>query len=75
MKIISNKNNNQITVGIDIGSSTTSCSIGQVYKSNTKIKLLGIASTPSKGLKGGFKFLGSVFVYLYTEALDLFKVF
>ena len=38
MKIISNNNNNQITVGIDIGSSTTSCSIGQVHTSNKKIK-------------------------------------
>ena len=53
MKIISNKNNNQITVGIDIGSSTIRCSIGQVHTSNTKIKLLGIATTQSNGIKKG----------------------
>ena len=53
MKIIANKNNNHITVGIDIGSSNTRCSIGQVNTSNTKIKLLGVATTPSKGIKNG----------------------
>ena len=42
MKIIANKNNNHITVGLDIYSSNTRCSIGQVNTSNTKIKLLGL---------------------------------
>ena len=53
MKIISNKNNHQLTVGIDIGSSKICCAIGQVNIENNKIKLLGLATTKSRGIKRG----------------------
>ena len=53
MKIIPNKNTQQITVGIDIGSSKICCAIGQVNIENKKIKLLGLATTKSKGIKRG----------------------
>ena len=53
MKIISNKNNNQITVGIDIGSANITCAIGQADSSINRIKLRGISSTPSTGIKRG----------------------
>ena len=53
MKIMPNKNTQQITVGIDIGSSKICCAIGQVNIENNKIKLLGIATTRSRGIKRG----------------------
>ena len=53
MKIIPNKNTQQITVGIDIGSSKICCAIGQVNIENDKIKLLGLATTKSRGIKRG----------------------
>jgi len=53
MKIMPNKNNQQITVGIDIGSSKICCAIGQVTMDNNKIKLLGLATTKSKGIRRG----------------------
>ena len=53
MKIIPNKNTQQITVGIDIGSSKICCAIGQVNIENNKIKLLGLATTRSRGIKRG----------------------
>ncbi len=53
MKIIPNKNTQQITVGIDIGSSKICCAIGQVNIENNKIKLLGLATTTSRGIKRG----------------------
>ena len=53
MKIISNKSNHQLTVGIDIGSSKICCAIGQVSMVNNKIKLLGLATTKSRGIKRG----------------------
>ena len=53
MKIMPNKNTQQITVGIDIGSSKICCAIGQVNIENNKIKLLGLATTKSKGIKRG----------------------
>ena len=53
MKIIPNKSNQQITVGIDIGSHKTCCAIGQVSLENNKIKLLGLATTRSRGIKRG----------------------
>ena len=53
MKIMPNKNTQQITVGIDIGSSKICCAIGQVNIENNKIKLLGLATTKSRGIKRG----------------------
>ena len=53
MKIMPNKNTQQITVGIDIGSSKICCAIGQVNMENNKIKLLGLATTQSRGIKSG----------------------
>ncbi len=53
MKIISNKHNRQITVGIDIGSSKICCAVGQINIANNKIKLLGLATTKSRGIKRG----------------------
>jgi len=53
MKIIPNKNTQQITVGIDIGSFKICCAIGQVNIENNKIKLLGLATTRSRGIKRG----------------------
>jgi len=53
MKMISNKKNHQLTVGIDIGSFKICCAIGQINMENNKIKLLGLATTKSKGIKRG----------------------
>ena len=53
MKIMPNKSTQQITVGIDIGSSKICCAIGQVNIENNKIKLLGLATTKSRGIKRG----------------------
>ena len=53
MKIMPNKKTQQITVGIDIGSSKICCAIGQVNIENNKIKLLGLATTRSRGIKRG----------------------
>ena len=53
MKIMPNKSTQQITVGIDIGSSKICCAIGQVSIENNKIKLLGLATTRSRGIKRG----------------------
>ena len=50
MKIMPNKNTQQITVGIDIGSSKICCAIGQVNIESNKIKLLGLATTKSRGI-------------------------
>ena len=53
MNIISNNNNYQLSIGIDIGSFKICCAIGQVNKTDNRIKLLGLASTKSKGIKRG----------------------
>ena len=53
MKIMPNKNTQQITVGIDIGSSKICCAIGQVNIEDNKVKLLGLATTKSRGIKRG----------------------
>ncbi len=53
MKIMSNNNNQKLSVGIDIGSSKICCAIGRVNSSNTKIKLLGLAKIKSSGIKKG----------------------
>ena len=45
--------NHQLTVGIDIGSFKICCAIGQINMENNKIKLLGLATTKSKGIKRG----------------------
>ena len=47
MRPIGNGQDRQITVGIDIGSSTITCAIGMVIHESKRVKLLGIASTPS----------------------------
>tara|TARA_Y100001001_G_C7856539_1_gene256079 strand:+ start:547 stop:693 length:147 start_codon:yes stop_codon:yes gene_type:complete len=44
MSLIGNGHDHQITVGLDIGSSTITCAIGQVIPAAKRIKLLGIAS-------------------------------
>ncbi|MBI86786.1 MAG: cell division protein FtsA [Candidatus Marinimicrobia bacterium] len=53
MKIISNKSNDKLTVGIDIGSSKICCAIGQIKSDKNNIKLLGLATTKSRGIKRG----------------------
>ena len=53
MKIISNKSNNKLTVGIDIGSSKICCAVGQIKSEKNNIKLLGLATTKSRGIKRG----------------------
>ena len=53
MNIITNTNDHPITVGIDIGSSTIRCAIGQIIHLDEKIKLLGISSVESRGIQNG----------------------
>ncbi len=53
MSIILNTNDHPITVGLDIGSSTIICAIGQIIQSTDKIKLLGISSVQSRGIQNG----------------------
>jgi len=53
MKIMPNGNSNQITVGLDIGSSKITCAISQATSSQKNIKLLGISSIKSAGIKNG----------------------
>lgn len=53
MRPIGNGQDRQITVGIDIGSSTITCAIGMVIHESKRVKLLGIASTSSAGIRRG----------------------
>ena len=53
MKIISNSNDQQITVGLDIGSSTISCAIAQTISASKTVKLLGVSTKRSIGIKRG----------------------
>ena len=53
MKIISNGNDQQITVGLDIGSSTISCAIAQTIPSSKSVKLLGVSTANSIESKKG----------------------
>jgi len=53
MKSISNGQEQKITVGLDIGSSNIVCAIGYVNPNTKNVKLQGISSRPSKGIKKG----------------------
>lgn len=53
MSPIGNGHDHQITVGLDIGSSTITCAIGQVIPAAKRIKLLGIASVAAAGIRRG----------------------
>ena len=53
MNPISNAQNQIITVGLDIGSSTIICAIGQISMSTKQVKLLGISSVSSSGIRRG----------------------
>ena len=53
MNLMTNTQDNKITVGLDIGSETIRCAIGQLDQETKKIKLLGISSTPSAGMRRG----------------------
>ena len=53
MSPISNGQEFKITVGLDIGSSNITCAIGHVNPANKHVKLQGISSKPSSGIKKG----------------------
>ncbi len=53
MNIIVNGHDHQIIVGLDIGSSNITCAIAQAIPTSKTIKLLGISSVPSAGIKSG----------------------
>ena len=53
MSPISNGQEFKITVGLDIGSSNITCAIGHVNPENKHVKLQGISSKPSSGIKKG----------------------
>ena len=51
--ITSNGQDSNIIVGIDIGSSKICCVIGKISDEDNKIKLLGISTVKSAGLRSG----------------------
>ena len=53
MNQISNGQEFKVTCGLDIGSSSITCAIGHVNRGNKKVKLQGISSKPSVGIKKG----------------------
>lgn len=53
MSIINNSPDNQINVGIDIGSEIIRCAIGSINHEEKRIKLLGTSSIKSAGMKRG----------------------
>ena len=53
MRPISNGQERQLTVGIDIGSSKICCAIGSIMPGSDRVKLLGISSMPSMGFRKG----------------------
>ena len=53
MSPIGNGHDHQITVGLDIGSSTITCAIGQIIPAAKRIKLLGISSISTTGIRRG----------------------
>ena len=53
MRSISNGQEQKITVGLDIGSSNITCAIGHVNPTTKDVKLQGISSRSSKGIKKG----------------------
>jgi len=53
MSPLTNNQNHRLMVGIDIGSANITCAVGQANSSTNRIKLRGISSMPSKGIKRG----------------------
>ena len=53
MSPINNVHNNKLVVGLDIGSTNIICAIGHNTESNNAVKLRGISSTASSGIKKG----------------------
>ena len=53
MSPISNGQDRQLTVGIDIGSANITCAVGSVIPDSNRVKLLGISLTPSRGFRKG----------------------
>ena len=53
MNPISNGQDFKVTCGLDIGSSSITCAIGHVNQVNKQVKLQGISSKPSVGIKRG----------------------
>ena len=53
MSPISSGHDRHITVGLDIGSSTITCAIGQIIPATKRIKLLGISSIGAAGIRRG----------------------
>jgi|ETNmetMinimDraft_13_1059891.scaffolds.fasta_scaffold00008_5 cell division protein FtsA len=53
MKKLSRTQDKNIQVGIDIGSSKFCCAIAEIDPSNQNVKLLGVGSCPSSGIKKG----------------------
>ncbi len=53
MNPISNINDSRITVGLDIGSKSIKCAIGEIKAENNNVKLLGISEMESAGIKKG----------------------
>ena len=53
MSPLTNGQNYRLMVGMDIGSANITCAVGQSNSSTNRIKLRGISSMPSKGIKRG----------------------
>ena len=53
MRPIINGKDQHITVGLDIGSSNIKCAIGEIIYNEKKVKLLGVASVKSNGIRKG----------------------
>ena len=53
MNPISNNQDVKITAGLDIGSKSIKCAIGEIKKNNKNVKLLGVSEIESAGLKKG----------------------
>ena len=53
MTLINNEQELMVTCGLDIGSSNITCAIGYINPVNKNVKLQGISSKPSRGLRKG----------------------
>ena len=53
MKPIINGKDQQITVGLDIGSFNIKCAIGEIIYDKQRVKLLGVSSVKSNGIRRG----------------------
>ena len=53
MTPISNGQELKVTCGLDIGSSNITCAIGHINPVNKNVKLQGISSKPSRGIRKG----------------------